>query len=90
MLDIKVIPEPRSGYRTKADWIRFYPPTDPALMREIFGVKDQKTRAKHVFTLTQISRATADLHHLASDLEAFHSRVQLRPFEDPRPIALPE
>lgn len=90
MLDIEVIPEQGGGYRTKAEWVRFYQPTDPALMNVIFGAKDPEVRAKHVFTLSQITRASSDLNRLATDLETFHSRIQLRPFEDPQPITLPQ
>jgi hypothetical protein len=89
MLDIEVIPKPAGGYRTKAAWIRFYPPTDPALMKEIFGTRNQDARAKHVFPLPVITQASADLKRLAIDLEKFHRRIQPRPFAEPQPIALP-
>jgi hypothetical protein len=89
-LDIEIIPEESGGYRTKSAWIRFYPPTDPALMEETFGTKNPKVRSKHVFLLAAITQAASDLNRLASNLEKFHHRIRPRPFEDPRPIALPQ
>lgn len=73
---------------TKSTWVRFYPPSDPATFDLLYTKKDQKTMARHEFSLESISRAEAGIRKLAEDIKVFVSQTDILPFVTPKPIEL--
>lgn len=89
-LSITMIKGP-SGKRdhTKSAWVRFYYPSDPAILHKMMSKKkEQKLTATHQFTIANITRATDDVRKLAGDIHAFTEQLTVLPFVDPQPIEL--
>jgi len=80
-----------SGKRdhTKSEWKRIYEPANPEIKAHIFSEKgNPKTKAKYLFTLSDISRATEAVRTLANDINAFTEQISPLPFQDPQHIKL--
>lgn len=71
----------------KAEWIRFYSPSDPETLHKMFGKKpDQKLLAAHKFTLARIEQAANAVETLAKDVGDFSQGVPLLPARIPQPV----
>jgi hypothetical protein len=88
-LSIRMVKGP-SGKQdhTKSKFVRFYFPADPTILERIHKGRDQKLRAAHEFSVSDINRATVEIIELAQAMEAFHRRIVPRPFVDPKHITL--
>jgi len=89
-LSIKMVKGP-SGKRdhTKSEWKRVYQPANPEIKKHIFSeTGDAKTKAKYLFTLNDISKATADIRKLAGGIKTFSDQINPLPFQDPQHLAL--
>lgn len=71
----------------KAEWVRFYQPTDPASYDAMFGKKrDQKLLAKHVFSLARIKDIAGSVDSLAREVGMLSRTSSLLPVHIPQPV----
>jgi len=72
---------------TRAEWIRFYEPTDPETVPQIQRKRpNQKLLAAHVFKLDRILALAKEAAELGQHLLAFVTRVSLQPVRVPQPV----
>lgn len=72
--------------RTKARWIRYYPPADMNKIDPLAMRRNQKLRAAHLFDLAEIDDATQHVRRLASDFNEFLKSARLKAFVDASPV----
>jgi hypothetical protein len=73
--------------KMKSEWVRFYHPINPALMKEIMGMKrNQKVRDAHRFSIHKIADARQQIVSLSKEFGEFTSLVMKRLY----PQGLPE
>lgn len=71
--------------RTKARFIRYYPPTDITVI-DVTSKMSQKARSRHYFEIAEIDAAAASVKTLARDFDAFIKTAPMQPFADSSPI----
>ena len=84
-LNLVMSDKPRVAKR--AEWVRFYQPTDPEAYQKMYGrKKDQKLLAAHEFTLNRIVCLANEVGKLANEANEFEKSLELIPPRIPKAV----